>query len=222
MRSAVSPFRRFLGYVADAIWPSACILCGSDERLVDREVCEDCLGKILHAEPRLTLPPLKSIDVLFLYDDVTRALVHRFKFGGKPQLASTLAELMVRHLERLGRLPEDVLLVPIPDHPTRRRERGYNPAELLTDEFAKRLNLPLERNLLQRIHYGPHQSILTDDERRRMHRNTFGAKAPVPGEEGRMLLLVDDVMHTGTTLKRAASSLQHVGWNDISALVLCG
>ncbi|MFH0882878.1 MAG: ComF family protein [bacterium] len=221
-RIAFTPIRRVWDLVADALWPSACIVCGSDQRLVDGEVCENCLGKVLQAEPRITIPPLTSLTVVYLYDDVMRTLIHRFKFGGKPRIASTLADLMIRRLEQINTTPKDVHLVPVPDHPTRRRERGYNPAELLAEELSGRWGMILHDGLLQRIHYGPHQSILSDDERRRMHHDTFRAKAPMEDEESTKLLLVDDVLHTGTTLKRAASALHRSGWQDVGALVLCG
>jgi ComF family protein len=219
---AFTPVRRVWDLVADALWPSACIVCGSDRRLVDGEVCENCLGKVLQAEPRKPIPPLTSLMVVYLYDDVMRSLVHRFKFGGKPRLAGTLADLMIRRLQQMNRTPEDVCLVPVPDHPTRRRERGYNPAELLAAELSVGWAKDLNSGLLQRIHYGPHQSILSDDERRRMHQDTFRAKAPIEGEESTKLLLIDDVLHTGTTLKRAAQALHRSGWQDVAALVLCG
>ncbi len=217
-----APFRRVWDLVIDALWPETCVICGSDQRLVDGGVCKDCLGKVLLAEPRIPPTPLNSLVVAYLYDDVMRGLVHQFKFGGKPRFAGLLSDLLIRRIEQMQLPLDEVDLVPVPDHPTRRRERGYNPAGLLARELAERLRLPIETTLVQRVQYGPHQSLLADEERRKMHIDTFRAKAPLEGEEGTKLLLVDDVMHTGTTLQRAASALHRVGWQSVGALVLCG
>jgi len=214
--------KSFLTSVIDAIWPPTCIVCGGDERLEEGEVCAWCLGKLLPANVLPTPKPLHRLDVAFAYETTLRQIMHRFKFEQTPKLARPLAERMAKRLDDMSFRVGTAILVPVPDHATRRRERGYNPASEIARYLAKRWDRPLREDILRRVHYGPHQSILSDIERRRMHLNTFTANKPLPGEETTPILLVDDVVHTGTTVKRAASALKKAGWQRIDAVSLSG
>lgn len=208
--------------IADAIWPRTCLVCGRDEHLTYPEVCDVCLGSLLPAEGRPTPKVLGRLDVAFAYEETLRMIIHRFKFEHGLALAVPLAEKLAERIERLEIRTDHAHLVPVPDHPTRRRERGYNPAEVLTQALGKRLNRPVRTEIVHRVHHGPHQSILTDSERLKMHTHTFKAEPPMPGEETTPLLLVDDVIHTSTTLRRCAGALKRAGWQQVDAIALSG
>ena len=100
-------------------------------------------------------------------------------------------------------------VVPVPLHPKRLRERGYNQAELLAREVAKTLDLPMEANAVERVSHGPPQARSRAlEERGASVQGAFEARARV---DGRRILLVDDVCTTGATLDACAQALKAGG-----------
>ncbi|HEB84603.1 MAG TPA: ComF family protein, partial [Bacteroidetes bacterium] len=142
-----------------------------------------------------------------------------YKFAHGLSLAEPLAEHLARRcVEARLRFPRGVL-VPVPDHPSRRRERGYSPSGRLAAAFADHVGLPCRPELARRLHAGPHQSKLSDEERRKVPGKAFAVQPP--DDPDMVLVLFDDVIHTGTTLKRLAQAARKAGWKRIEAVCLC-
>ncbi len=202
----------------DAIWPNSCLVCHREETIAEGGVCEACWGSLLpvggHENPR----HVRRIAVGFSYDERMRTILHRFKFGHRDDLAEPLAAKLAYALKQRNWKQGDGILVPVPDHPARRRERGYNPAELISIHLARIWDRPCMPELACRVQYGQQQSQLPDDERRKALRNAFRFDHP-PAET--KLIVVDDVIHTGTTLSRLALAAKRAGWEPIEAVCLC-
>jgi ComF family protein len=135
-------------------------------------------------------------------------LVHALKYEGWPELAS----YMGAELAKVTLPPEDAtsVVVPVPTTPKRLRTRGYNQADLLAACFAERTNREVRRAILRRAE-GRSQTSLTPAERRA---NVRGAFAPSPSQgdlAGARVLLVDDVLTTGSTASEAAVTLASMG-----------
>lgn len=162
-------------------------------------------------------------------------LVHALKYEGWREVAGTMgaamAETAVRHVEGLDAVPgggpathrEDDwpdrwIVVPVPTTSVRRKERGYNQAELLADVVASRLGLP-KRALLERVSAPTSQTALSPAARRENVRGAFRALAqPRRGERLADVLLVDDVLTTGATAAEAARSLTDAGARSVSLI----
>lgn len=142
--------------------------------------------------------------------------IYQFKYRQKRRLALPLADLMHQYLLE-DPLPAE-LIVPVPLHIDRLRERGYNQAALLTRELSERSGLPVEEGGLVRIRETAPQVALKADERRRNVRGAFRGQ----GEKlkDRQVLLIDDVCTTGTTLEACAEALREKGARSVWALVL--
>jgi ComF family protein len=150
-----------------------------------------------------------------LYDGALRGLVHLFKYGGVASLARPLA----RHLaQAFPREQSFDFIVPVPMHWARRFSRGYNQAELLSRELARRTAIPAAE-LLTRKRRTPPQAQLTGAQRRR---NLAGAFALARGShvKGKKILLVDDVFTTGSTVNACAIALKRAGAAHVSVLTL--
>ena len=125
-------------------------------------------------------------------------------------LAECLGRLWAIHAQkRLGEIRADIVM-PIPLHWWRKWLRGFNQSEALAEAIASRLNLPCESRLLRRIRNTPHQMGLGATERRENMRGAFRAYAAAE-LKGKTVLLVDDVLTTGSTASEAARALRDVG-----------
>jgi ComF family protein len=207
--------------IKDALWPADCIICGRDENLSEGDVCEFCWNSLVPATNIAPPGRIKRLMIGFGYDDTLRQIVHRFKFEHVSSLANPLSDRLIHRINNMGGIKENSILLPVPDHPTRRRERGFNPAGELAKNIAIKLNLDYRPELAKRVIAGPHQSMLPDKERKTSLQNVFSVIPPNENEKYIPLVIVDDVVHTGTTLKRLANVAYKSGWRRIEALSLC-
>lgn len=143
------------------------------------------------------------------YGPLSRPAVHRFKFGGDTLTGRAMGEILAGAAGQRLDVPVE-LVAPVPLSPLRQRERGFNQAGLLAHRLGRRLGLPVEYRLLERIRETPAQAGLVMAERRRnvagAFRLRFGASPPA-----RPILLVDDVYTTGATLHECARILKKAG-----------
>ncbi|MEW6542646.1 MAG: ComF family protein [Nitrospirota bacterium] len=145
-----------------------------------------------------------------------REAIHLLKYRGKVALAATLGDLMGTAMDQL---PAFDLLVPVPLHPTRLKEREFNQSLLLADRLNRRLRLPLSYDNLLRVRRTDPQTELTRSARLKNLRRAFAVRRP--GDiEGKRILLVDDVLTTGTTVNECAKALRRAGAADVYVYTL--
>lgn len=152
------------------------------------------------------------------YGGVARACLHALKYDGEQRLAAPLGELLAERWRRAGVGGE--LLVPVPVHAARRRERGFDQAELLAQAAGVHLGLPVI-GAVARVGRTRAQHALKRDARATNVGRVFGVPEDlVPSVSGRWAILVDDVVTTGATLSGCAAALLAVGARAVSALAL--
>lgn len=145
-----------------------------------------------------------------------RSAIHRFKYRGQHVLAEPLGAIIVEAWRRDP--PPAGLLVPVPLHPRRARERGYNQAALLARQLGRALALPVDSAHLVRIRATPPQVGLTASERLANVAGAFRYRGP--SLAGRTLCLIDDLCTTGATLEACASALREAGAGSVWAYTL--
>jgi ComF family protein len=206
--------------------PPRCLLCGG-AGADQRDLCAGCAGDLQRNTPccpRCALPlpspaplcgdclkhepPFAAAWVPFRYGHPLDLLEARFKFRGDLAAGRVLTELMLEHASVVApTLP--ALLIPVPLHRTRLRERGYNQALVLARPLAQALGIPLRHDLLERTKATPPQTGLNAKARRR---NLGGAFAIAPSIAlPAHVALFDDVMTTGATLREATRVLLKAG-----------
>lgn len=181
-----------------------CTCCGLPLEATDVEQCAACL-----ARP----PRIQRTRSAVIYDDVTRGLALRLKYGRKVGLAKTMAHYMA---PSLSGLPADAVLMPVPLHRRRLWERGFNQSGLLAAELAKRSGLRVLHGLVRSKSTPPLRGM-SRLQRRRAVSGAFKLKEKA-GVDGRTVVLVDDVLTTGSTANSCARALLRAGAGRVELL----
>lgn len=201
-------------------------LCGACWRDIDRIAAPwcRCCGlpqgiEGLCAACRHRRPPFAYARAAARYGGIVREAIHAFKFGGRRGLADPLGDLLAGiGLSALPGAKPD-LLVPVPLHRRRQRERGYNQALLLARRLERTWGVPVARDALVRLTATFPQADLDAAGRRRNVRGAF----EVTGREaiaGRHVVLVDDVLTTGATAGECARSLSRAGASVVGIITI--
>ena len=220
------------GIGVDLLFPQWCVGCGKEGDFI----CRSCRRSL----PRI-MPPLcprcgksQSSGILcpgcvswqaeidgirspFQFDGVIRQAIHQLKYRNLRALAATLAKLLQDYLVT-NPMPGEVL-VPVPLHQKRIRERGYNQSSLLAKELGKLTGLPVVDDCLIRQRHAPPQTrTSTVAERRSNVANAFTCRNR--RLQGKQVLLIDDVSTSGATLDACAVALKAAGATSVWGLVL--
>ena len=223
-------------------FPDDCRICNT--RLSGFPTCPVCPSCLAHPEPlsadafcvqchapfysesaldldgrcRLCRAGLTHFDAMYCvgaYEGRLRELIHLFKYESMERLGKPLGAFL-----RTG-LPREAvfdLMTPMPIHPRRRRERGFNQAEVLALEVAKVSQLPL-RTLVKRRRNTARQAGLTGKQRRMNVNGAFSVTNPEL-IRGKRILLVDDVLTTGASANACALTLKRAGASYVAILAL--
>ena len=148
---------------------------------------------------------------------VIRQAIHQFKYRNLRAIAEPLANLLVDYLTTKS-MPGEVL-VPVPLHRKRLRERGYNQSELLSRELSKLISLPVVADFLVRERHTPPQTRATSvSERQNNVFNAFNCRDR--SLQDKKVLLIDDVATSGATLDACATALKAAGASSVWGLTL--
>lgn len=220
-----------LGILWDFVYPPICLGCGE---FCDSEhgVCESCLRSIhrfedpiclnclsvLVGEPRCAVCADLSLPLFALgdYAQPLRDIILQFKFKGITTPARLMADLLWQQFDSRFAKLKPVVLVPIPLHPGRESQRGYNQAALLADQLAELMDVPVHHNLIFRVEKRKPQASLSLRERIKNIKGVFVA-APAEDRRGR-LILVDDVVTSGATVLEATRTLTAAG-HQVAAII---
>ncbi len=225
------------------LFPSDCRICLEPLlNISNLPVCESCLGKVIPIQDllcrvcgeklfssytqtedgplcglcRRIAPQFRRAVAFGAYQGELRDLIHLFKYAGIRPAGALLATLLARAIQEL-QLPADVVLIPVPLWPGRRQARGFNQAEAIARAFCglkPSSSIQLDTSSLVRTRETASQTGLTRKQRRSNVRGAFAVMRAVKVRE-RSILLVDDVMTTGTTVNECARVLLRAGAKEV-------
>ena len=223
---------KFKGIALDFMFPRYCVGCGREGEFLCAP-CQKTINRILpplcpkcgrYQPAGVTCPDclhwsarIDGIRSPFQFDGVVRQAIHHLKYQNLRAISSLLAQFLFEYTVS-NPLPADVI-VPVPLHPKRLRERGYNQSGLLAGELSKLNGLPVVEDCLIREHYkGPQARTASVAERQQ---NVAGAFACRDNRlKNKAVLLIDDVSTSGTTLDACAGELKKSGAASVWGLVV--
>ncbi len=189
-----------------------CPTCGRPfaSEVDEDHLCEDCLRK---------RPYYDAMRAPYLFEGGIMAAIHQFKYARKSHLAKSLGPLLSSFAKKWFDQADGYLMMPVPLHPKRLRQRAFNQSLLLARYAAPLLGLELDFLSMKRVRYTRPQTGLKSDERRKNVLRAFEI-ADSKAIKGRTILLVDDVATTGNTLNECARTLKRAGATEVFCLTL--
>ncbi|MDN3516201.1 ComF family protein [Aquisalimonas lutea] len=225
MEQAAKAIRRL-----QALLPACCLCCGQTglgtldlcagcyrDLPRNRFPCRHCALPVPPGQPDCARcqrrpPPFRSLLAPWLYDEPLDGLIQGLKYHGQLPAGRVLGTILARQIGRTGAAAD--VLIPMPLHPRRLRERGFNQATEIARGIAAHRGIPLGDRCLRRVRETAPQSGLGRDERRRNMRGAFRA---APAVAGKRVALVDDVVTTGSSTEEAARVLLRAGAREVVA-----
>lgn len=190
-----------------------CKKCNKPISSKEMEYCYDCSVKEFHY--------VRGYSV-WLYDAVMKRSIIEFKYKGRKEYTQYYVEEMIRHLgSEIKEICPDVI-IPIPVHPSRRRQRGYNQAELLANELGNKMHFQTRSDILIRVIKTRPQKELSNVERMKNLERAFCVRRT--GEDFskfHKVLLIDDIYTTGSTIEACAKVLKRAGMGKVYFITLC-
>jgi ComF family protein len=221
--------------IQQILFPPTCILCNAPG-ITDMDICQHCLLDLPTnhhccyrcAEPFTSEnisaqlcgrclsrpPPFTETVAPFLYQHSMRYLITGLKFNKQYKNARLLAELMSQHLHNNVQKPECIM--PVPLHPKRYRERGFNQSIEIAKTLAHRLSVPLDIHSATRTRNTTHQTGLAAKQRRNNMKRAFSVSKKMKWNH---VAIVDDVMTTGSTVLELAATLKRAGVERVDVWV---
>lgn len=216
----------WLDIIQDRVFPPTCILCNLSSKTFD--ICEPCTislekntnccyrcgetfessvntseicGKCIY-----TPPAYDETHAPFIFQSGIRYLIHNLKFHNSYKNSRLLGRLISESLQNTASLPE--LIIPVPLHPVRYRQRGFNQSLEIARTVSNQLKIPLDYSSCQRKKYTLQQSDLPAKRRKNNLRNAFTIARPINADH---IVILDDVMTTGATANELAKTLKKAG-----------
>ena len=205
MRERIEAIGRGL---ASLLFPTCCPRCGGrvERAPLPCSACDRELRTLWEAAERMV--PVPGLLAAFRLEGAAQDLVHRMKYEADRSAAALLGAMMAGRLLQARADLREGLLVPIPLHPVRHRERGFNQAERLAQALARASGLPVCADLLERTRWSGSQTGRLGRARREAVAGAFGLRRPLPRLP---ILLVDDVWTTGATAEACRDTLREGG-----------
>ena len=238
-----TPVKTWLDAVLGFFYPENCQICFAERATAaDGYVCARCWSRVRFIVPpfceRCGLPYEGEITTSFecsncremelhfvtaraavVANDLLLDVIHRYKYKRAVWFEPFLADLLVRLAKPALQTVRWDLIVPVPLHPLKKREREFNQAERLARRLSRATGIPVESRLLRRIEFTRTQTQLTRTERATNVRSAFAVRR---GKRltGERIVLLDDVLTTGATTSACAMALKAAGASEVCVLTV--
>lgn len=236
VRAAIGVVRNLTSGFADFFASRVCESCGtflgnSDRRL--EFICDKCFDSMPLAPPPevitnklITFFPgdelyiSRAIALFSVFEDTQfMDLIHSLKYRGFRRVGREFGRLLAKMLQDENFTGYD-FLIPVPIHPARSRERGYNQSEAIAEGISEILHIPVNKKIIRRAKYTITQTMLSAKQRKTNLLKSISPDIDAESARGGRLLLIDDVITTGSTLNTCAGELLNIGARKVDCAAL--
>jgi competence protein ComFC len=230
--------RELVESIVNIIYPNLCCTCKAQLSEGERLLCKKCSEEIkiiptphcikcgrhlpvkgICGECRSGRHLLESVYCACIFDGVMKECIHNFKYKNRLTLMQIFKDIVFEFAIDNPFMENVDIVVPVPLHPARLRQRAYNQSVIIASEIAHTFSLPLEDRILKKIKNTRPQSALDKNKRQQNIKGSFALKKP-SFVKGKRILLVDDVFTTGATANECASVLLKAGAKSVSCFTL--
>lgn len=204
------------------IFPPCCLICGKQTKNI---WCRKC-KKRLENQAVYTIKNTKNNNFfekqiyIFLYKNEIRKLIIDYKFNDKAYLYKIFSQIIIKNKKICGILEKYDIIMPVPIHYIRKKQRGYNQSELVAKEIAKYIeNLKIENKIFKKIKNNKPQSLLNRKERKRNVENVYKIEEK-DKIKNKNIIIFDDIYTTGNTVNELAKILKENGAKNILVLTI--
>lgn len=231
--------RKCIEWIKDFLFPRRCPVCDDIVPIYDGIICKACKQKIRYIQsPRCQKcgKQLADDSVIYCLDCQTiphfftkgyalydyqsmKKSVYRFKYGGRCEYAQFYAQDLYQCLRDMLEIWDADAIVPVPLHSQRKRQRGYNQAELIAQELGKITHIPVYQNVVVRVRKTVPQKELDTFGRQNNLKKAFNITSDVV--KLNKTIIIDDIYTTGSTVDAISKELKEHGVGDVYVLTLC-
>lgn len=197
-----------------------CYLCKEKTSNLIGFACSECREHLVFVNKEINMESqyIKRIMYSLHYNRYIKELVHAYKFNGKSYLYKPLAEIMIDTISK-DNIKDIDLIMFIPIHRRKEAIRGYNQSELLANYIANRLQIQISKGNLVKTKWTKEQNTLDRIQRLKNLKDSFSIKNPSL-VYGKNILIIDDIITTGSTFNECAKLLMENGAKEVIALAL--
>ena len=216
-------FNKLLKYIKSVLIDPNCLACGAALEIDEKVICNQC--KHTTIADLFASPMLKHKDNIveqrlmglalfetaaslmpFEQNTLSQQLIHDLKYNNYKAIGSLLGEAIATQIKQSKKYTQIDYIVPLPLHPKRIAQRGYNQSELISAEVSRQLNIPLQTTNLYRTRNNESQTQKNAEERKKNVEDLFAQHNPTLFEN-KTILLIDDVLTTGSTIISCCKAL---------------
>lgn len=219
-------------HLLDIIYPRSCEACGESLLGGENLICINCLVNLPRTNSHIIqresiskkfwgkIPVLNTFSFLqFSKKGKVQQLLHGLKYGNKPELGKSLGQLYGTDLKEVELEKKIDVLIGVPLHPTKLKQRGYNQADCIAEGLSITMGVPIETSAVIRTTHTNSQTKKTRFERFQNVENIFEI-VDVEKIKGKKIAIVDDVLTTGSTIESLAIALLNGGCKEISVITI--
>ena len=210
---------KMLKWLSDWLFPEKCVLCGCVLEKDQLDLCHKCRTEAPECGiSSVKYPFIDSWTALWLYQDLVRRSILRYKFYGRRNYAAAYARMLGVKLMKEERLEVD-LITWVPISEKRRKKRGFDQGQLLAERLGRELDIPV-RPLLKKIRNNPPQSGIVGQAHRKANVLGVYMATDVAALTGKRILLLDDILTTGATAGECGRILLTAGAEEVHLAVV--
>ena len=206
--------------IKNILFPTVCGICGKIDKNPLCSICSKKIKKLICAETQEVQDKnFLEHAYVFKYDGIIREKLINYKFNEQSYLHETFSNIIIKN-EKICRFIKNYdIIIPVPIHKKRYKQRGYNQTELIARKIAQKLDITMVTDVLQKEINNKPQSDLSKIERVQNIKNVYTVQNSQK-IKNKAILIIDDIYTTGNTVNECSKMLKQAGANKIAVLTI--